>query len=151
VPLTRNNGQQYPAAYKVHNDHCRATPNEVLIGTCQLIPPQENDYKRTPSGSGKHWIACLLTSVGYGKKATKTHPAMDKPDLILESTRRSLIDLREQLSKLAEENKKEVGELWSCKFNSGLFAVEWADTRRVLEAELRGLGKIVLVISPAAE
>jgi ADP-ribose 1''-phosphate phosphatase len=76
---------------------------------------------------------------------------MDKPDLILESTRRSLIDLREQLSKLADENKKEVGELWSCKFNSGLFAVEWADTRRVLEAELRGLGNIVQVISPAAE
>jgi hypothetical protein len=74
---------------------------------------------------------------------------MDKPDMILENTRKSLIDLREQLCRLAREDKEEVGELWSCKFNSGLFAVQWADTRRVLEEEVKSLGKIVRVVSPA--
>jgi ADP-ribose 1''-phosphate phosphatase len=73
---------------------------------------------------------------------------MDKPDVILENTKKSLVDLREQLCRLANENKQEVGELWSCKFNSGLFAVEWADTREMLEAGLRSLGKIVRVVSP---
>ena len=76
---------------------------------------------------------------------------MDKPDVILENTRKSLMDLRKQLCRLANENKEEVSELWSCKFNSGLFGVEWADTREALEAGLRSLGKIVRVASPPAE
>jgi ADP-ribose 1''-phosphate phosphatase len=89
---------------------------------------------------------------------------MDKPDVILENTRKSLVDLKEQLLKL--ENKAEKGdddeslktkttvhgdkpgELWSCKFNSGLFAVDWADTRKVLEDEFKSLEKPVRVVSP---
>jgi ADP-ribose 1''-phosphate phosphatase len=184
--LTRTTSTQYPAAYKAHNEHCKATPIEKLIGTCQLIPPQEEDYSpkvepsRPPSkrrrvertnesedqqstGSKRHWIACLFTSRGYGKP-TKKHPGMDKPEIILEQTRNAVRDLRQQLAKLgvSEEKVTEgadlkgeraveqnvLGELWSCKFNSGLFAVEWADTRKVLE-ELKGFGKTVRVMSPA--
>ena len=90
---------------------------------------------------------------------------MDKPDVILENTRKSLIDLKEQLLKLqqdggegkgqhsstAEEQEREdrPGELWSCKFNSGLFAVDWADSKKVLEEELKSLGRTVRVVSPA--
>lgn len=181
---------QYPAAYKVHNDHCKTTSNEALIGTCQLIPPQEEDYEDQASAAGKpppkrrrvrgfndrpgvvqeaagyrkHWIACLFTSVGYGKP-TKKHAGMDKPEVILENTRKSLVGLREQLLKLRRGDKEKggataselgiadaeatPGELWSCKFNSGLFAVEWADTKRVLEEELNGLGENVRVVSPS--
>ncbi len=166
-----------------------ATSDKALIGTCQLIPPQEEDYepaaitsmppskrRRVELSSSKsipkeslslrrHWIACLFTSIGYGKP-TKNHPGMDKPDVILENTRKSLVDLKEQIFKFEskeeeEEEEKEVstlriakaegempGELWSCKFNSGLFAVDWADTRKVLEEELKGLGKTVRVVSP---
>lgn len=79
---------------------------------------------------------------------------MDKPDVILENTRKSLTDLREQLWRLENEDKEEVGkkrpgELWSCKFNSGLFAVQWADTRKVLEEELKSLGETIRVVSTA--
>jgi ADP-ribose 1''-phosphate phosphatase len=158
-----------------------------IIGTCQLIPPQQEDYEgaantvrprskrrkietsnetdatKSQPDSRKHWIACLFTSVGYGKP-TKKHPGMDKPDVILGNTEKSLVDLKEQLLKL--ENKSEEGdddespktrtsvhagkpgELWSCKFNNGLFAVDWADTRKVLEEELKSLGKPVRVVSP---
>jgi ADP-ribose 1''-phosphate phosphatase len=178
---------QYPAAYKIHNHYCKATSADQLIGTCQLIPPQRDDYERVvtvrrpPSkrrkidesedeknaaqkspGSKRHWIACLFTSKGYGK-ATKTHPGMDKPEVILENTKKSLVDLKEQLLERQHEGEKDEadtkakrlgskelpGELWSCRFNSGLFAVDWADTRKVLEEELKSVGKAVRVVSPA--
>lgn len=90
---------------------------------------------------------------------------MDKPEVILENTRKALIDFSGQLLKLESKNKKsdeeidpkadseqEVllpGELWSCKFNRGLFAVNWADTRKILEEELKSVGKHVRVVSPA--
>ncbi|ERF69064.1 hypothetical protein EPUS_01020 [Endocarpon pusillum Z07020] len=144
---------KYPAAYKVHNDYCKATSNDSLIGTTQLIPPQHEDYKKADSGlKKKHWIACLFTSVGYGKP-TKTRPGMDKPDAILENTRKSLKDLKTQLSKIEHEAEGDgvgtiPGEMWSCKINSGLFAVDWADTRRVMEEELKSLGRTVTVVSP---
>lgn len=180
--------QQYPAAYKVYDQHCKITPHEKLIGTCQLIPPQRKDYERpattslppskrrkvekvddegvgqAPTTQRKNWIACLFTSVGYGK-STKKHPGRDKPDVILGNTRKTLVDLREKLLELGIKDKKgedeldpkvkavadedAPGELWSCRFNGGLFAVDWADTRKVLEDEMKGLGKTVLVVRPA--
>lgn len=85
--------------------------------------------------------------------------------MVLENTKKSLQDLREQLLKLAKglENddggvdrrpqnamrKDGPGDLWSCKFNSGLFAVDWKDTKKVLEKELGSLGKTIQVVSPA--
>jgi hypothetical protein len=143
---------QYPAAYKVHNEYCKATANEKLLGTCQLIPPQQEDYDRPRSSSRRHWIACLFTSKGYGKP-TKKHPGVDEPDVILEHTRASLQDLKEQLLEL-ENTGEEVDEdrpteLWSCKFNSGLFAVAWTDSKKVLQEQLTSLGKTVRVVSPA--
>lgn len=180
---------QYPTAYKIHNGYCKSTPNQALVGTCQLIPPQQQDYEEGGSSTlslrserrkveepdrgslgqqvpcrKRHWIACLFTSIGYGKP-TKKHPGMDKPDVILENTRNSLIDLKEQILKLENEENEEdgqvsskgrtsggedkPGELWCCKFNSGLFAVEWTDTREVLEEELKSLRKTIRVVSPA--
>lgn len=89
---------------------------------------------------------------------------MDKPEVILQNTRKSLRDLREQLLRLENHDEKakdsgpvkakiagshnKPGELWSCKFNSGLFAVDWEDTRKVLEEELEVWGKTVRVVSP---
>jgi hypothetical protein len=94
---------------------------------------------------------------------------MDRPEEILENTRNALVDLREQLLKLRdtdkdpttnageakrhgkrkamEDDREPPGKLWSCKINSGLFAVNWADTRTVLEEELQELGTTVHVVS----
>lgn len=51
--------------------------------------------------------------------------------------------MKEQLARLGEsggmgkkENEDEMSApkgLWSCRFNSGLFRVEWSQSRRVLE------------------
>jgi hypothetical protein len=100
---------------------------------------------------------------------------MDEPAAILKNTRTALTDLREQLlelqhlKKIAEKDSNDddysmcstvtaledgesppaPDELWSCRFNSGLFAVDWEDTRRIVEEEMKSLGKTIHVISPA--
>ena len=43
-------------------------------------------------------------SEGYGKPI-KTHLGIDKPDVILENMKKSLMDLKEQLLKLKKEGK----------------------------------------------
>ena len=108
----------------------------------------------------RHYVACLFTSVGYGKP-TKNHPGMDRPETILENTRKALADLREQVKELncnhtigssSPSPSPVPSELWSCKFNSGLFAVRWEDSRKLLEEEMGNLiienGLVVKIVSP---
>ncbi len=184
---------KYPAAFKVYNAYCKE--NENLDGTCLLIPPQVSDYStstqhdhRSQSRSkrrkvsskptwGKHWIGCLFTSKGYGKP-TKYKPGKDKPEKILENTRKALEDLKKQVVEMDQEtvgengevdevekvetgdqavskdqakqqNKQQIpGPLYACKFNSGSFGVEWEDTRKLIEEAFQGSARVIHVISP---
>ena len=79
------------------------------------------------------------------------------PEVILANTALAVEDLKWQLETFArgdagvsrEEGKQDVEmmprELWACRFNAGLFGVEWEKTRQVLvDAGLK-----VTVVSPA--
>jgi ADP-ribose 1''-phosphate phosphatase len=119
-------------------------------GTTLLIPPQKSDYtldSQNPIQKPmKHWIACLFTSRHYGRKVST-------PNDILVNTELALEDLKIQLSEYAigdaETTTKDIskcrpGELWSCRFNSGLFAVEWGESLQIL----RNSGLKVTVVRP---
>jgi ADP-ribose 1''-phosphate phosphatase len=114
----------YPAAHAVHKDYCTKTPftktNPVPTGTAQLIAPQDQD------GQG-HWIGCLFTSAGYGKKK-------DSEENILRSTSRAVEELLEQVKNVEGEIGEigEIGEVRMCRINSGKFGVEWERTEEVL-------------------
>lgn len=125
---------QYPQAHIVYKSHCDSQTGNALLGTTLLIPPQAGD------GNKKQWIACLFTSVDYGRKK-------GTPDSIVAATRGALEDLKVQLDLLKggadgnddqsgkEKGKQEVtpGELWACRFNSKNFGVPWARSRRAVE------------------
>ena len=123
--------KRYPRAYSIYHNHCKSRPSEIprLTGTCLLISPQQGDSK-------KHWIACLFTSPRYGRQKA----AADK---ILEYTAAALEDLKTQVEVL-RESKKEVGELWAVRINSGKFGVPWERSKSVLEAT----GMSVKVVRP---
>ncbi|KUJ23965.1 uncharacterized protein LY89DRAFT_703231 [Mollisia scopiformis] len=104
----------YPDAFNTYHEHCLSDP--VQTGTCLLIEP---------CGPSKHWIACLFTSAKHGR-------GKDKPDEILENTRRAVEDLLEKV-KEAEGKGEMVGSLRMCKINSGKFGVEWERTEMVLK------------------
>ena len=129
-------------------------------GTALIIQPQKRDYEAEGADKGKgdttkkkHWIICLFTSRQFGKNVSP-------PDTILANTELAIADMKEQLARLAEtgvsttgEGEEEgggmsaPGELWSCRFNSGLFRVEWSRSRRVLEEA----GLEVTVVRPVGE
>lgn len=129
--------KNYPKAYPIYADHC-TKHGSSLLGTALLIPSQAARYPA---------IGCLFTSRGKGR--TK-----DTPSTILDATRTSMEDLLMQIDACNKKSKsddfyarsgreskhvensyaKEISEFRICKINSGLFAVPWEDTKKILEA-----------------
>ena len=97
---------------------------------------EREDGKEDNAEGGGHYIACLFTSIGYGK-------ATADEDTILTSTRTAAEDLKNQLEKLKSEDTQ-LGEIWAVRINSGLFGIEWAKTKAVLE----GVGLEMRVVRP---
>ena len=150
-----------PSAYELYHSHCTSPlesrtlheHQESLLGTCLLIPPSERSPSPTKDTSSRskgkskakseHYIACLFTSVGYGRN---TAPAA----AILENTRKAVEDLRVQLETLKKEEEgegREVGGVWSVRINSGLFSVPWEETLEVLKEG----GVEMKIVRPAGE
>ncbi|EAW07198.1 putative phosphatase [Aspergillus clavatus NRRL 1] len=150
---------KYPAAFTIYRAHCQnllskasyrtvnPVPDEGSLtgnsrkvrlpeGTALVIPPQEHDHMGRHK---KHWIICLFTSRGFGR-------GVSSPAVIIQNTELAVVDMRRQIAELhAEEGLGGFsGELWSCRFNSGLFGVDWALSRKVLE----DAGLEVTVVSP---
>ncbi|KAL1953134.1 hypothetical protein VTO42DRAFT_3569 [Malbranchea cinnamomea] len=112
--------------------------------------------RASPSTAGqkrrKHWIACLFTSWHYGLRNRSP------PDVVLRNTASALEDLKAQLEGLrlrGEERESGANaqrddvprELFACRFNAGLFAVPWRQTKEVLEKS----GLKVTVVRPPGE
>ncbi|KNG82201.1 hypothetical protein ANOM_008465 [Aspergillus nomiae NRRL 13137] len=137
--------QKYPAAYNIYHSHCQKykfSPESIVApdqpnnpqlstrnrnirlpeGTALIIPPQETDYR---GKSKKHWIICLFTSRNFGKRVSP-------PEVIIQNTELAVADMVRQIDELRADESG-IGELWSCRFNSGLFGVKWELSRRVLE------------------
>lgn len=147
---------QYPAAYDKYRDHCLAStstaPPHQLEGSTLLIPPQSSSAP-DEDNSSSHWIACLFTSNGYGRK-TKAKAGVSSPKAIIANTAAALQDLEEQLrqlraenSHISEKNARVPGEVWSVRINSGSFHVPWEETKR----SLQGGGMDMVVVRPQVE
>jgi len=115
--------------------HCKSRSGSDLVGSTLLIPPQSADI-----ANGKHhWIACLFTSVAYGK-------AVDPPEKVLANTEGAMSDLWKQVQALEKyAGEASPGEWHSAKINSVRFKVPWEETAAVIERVLEGSGKQVVV------
>ncbi|GCB26296.1 ADP-ribose 1''-phosphate phosphatase [Aspergillus awamori] len=143
----------YPAAYEIYRSHCRqfsSKPRHNTIttsvgarrarlpeGTALIIPPQEKDYEN--DSRKRHWIICLFTSRGLGRMVSPEN-------IVLENTELAIADMKEQLDRIEYQEGRFL-ELWSCRFNSGLFGVQWARSREILKKS----GLDVTVVTPADE
>ncbi|KAL4735646.1 hypothetical protein BDV11DRAFT_208303 [Aspergillus similis] len=158
--------KKYPAAYEIYESHClmylqkpqyrNINPPDTVAegsqiparsirlpeGSTLIIPPQKRDYEKP--GGKKHWIVCLFTSRGYGRNVSGV-------DIILQNTELAIADLKDQLDELKQKcsgpDDVNIKGLRACRFNSGLFGVDWALTRRILEdSRLR-----IIVVHPPGE
>lgn len=95
----------YPLAFRAYEADCR--------------------YYDYPSGHGiiynanEHFMGCLFTSDGYGSK-------IDNERIILKNTENALYNL------LIRANDIKKTEIYSNKFNSGLFKVPWSKSEKLL-------------------
>ncbi|MCJ1230561.1 ADP-ribose 1''-phosphate phosphatase [Toensbergia leucococca] len=137
---------RYPAAYASYRTHCLNPPPGIslakhqasLVGTALLIAPlpfptntnnlTESDSKSAIPTSSTHHIACLYTSLSYGRSRSP-------PETILQNTQAAMADLETQIAGLRSRTgeKQKVGEVWAVRINSGRFGVEWDRTKEVLE------------------
>lgn len=82
---------------------------------------------------------------------------LSSPEVILDNTRTAIDDMERQLLILRDSgNARGIddtngsgdptipGELWSCRFNSGLFGVDWSLSKQILE----DAGLDVTVVKP---
>lgn len=111
--------EKYPKSFELYNKHCKSFSDDDLIGSAQII--DTTDMKNIPGKPRK--IINLFTSKAFGMYK-------DFPDEIVENTR-SALDYLWPLLQMVEPNSKEIN-IWSNKFNSGLFDVPWEQTEEVL-------------------
>lgn len=103
-----------------------------------IIPTSGHRSQGPPVTDRTFYIACLITSDGYGKK-------VDPPAEILANTAKALdafkAMVREFNADLASQGLPAAGAIWTVEMNSGLFKVPWEQTRAILEES--GLDLIV--------
>lgn len=102
---------RFPNSYEIYRTLCN---NDTLDSGQAFVLPTENDYR----------VGCLITSYGYCDQR-------DSKDVILENTRKALLDILGATNKL----NCYIGldeEIHSNKFNSGLFGVPWKETEKIL-------------------
>ncbi|KAJ5312003.1 hypothetical protein PENANT_c022G06098 [Penicillium antarcticum] len=137
---------QYPAAYEIYRSHCQQhaenrqtylimdidshSENNTVevrrpLGTALIILPQQSDM--TIHGR-RHWIVCLFTSHGYGRHAMSR-------EMILNATWSALHDMQRKVYQINQHDGPggQIQGLHACRFNSGLFGVPWARTRRLID------------------
>lgn len=131
--------KHYARAFSVYAAHCKASNPQELLGTALLIAPLKSNLTKlspsiTPASSDMtmkrtHFVGCLFTSNFYGKRK-------DSPAKILAATEPAIKDLLEQVRDWnvnCLNDDERIGEVRICRINSGLFAVPWEKTKRVLQ------------------
>jgi hypothetical protein len=110
----------------------------------------------------RRWIACLFTSLGYGKPNMRgKNPGRDSTAKILVNTRVALEQLREQLeeefqklqpagksAKVTDEDDDDDAPniIWSPRFNSGAFGVAWEDTLQIILDEFQDFEGVWVIV-----
>lgn len=126
--------QKYPYAFRKYNARCLSPPTGSkisikqhqanVVGTTLLIPPPKATNQRQVSKT-PHYIACLFTSLDYGKRVSP-------PEEILKNTGNALKDLAKQVAEI-RELREEMGNCHAVRINSGRFGVDWQKTKAVLQ------------------
>ena len=109
----------------------------------------------------RFWIACLFTSLGYGRKDMRhNNPGRDTKAKILYHTALALENFRSQLEDFTPSNFDEdtawdtdddkPGEIRACKFNSGAFGVPWEETEALIEQKFKDFERPWLIVDNEA-
>lgn len=122
----------YPLSYQDYHKFCTIAVKErgTACGRAQLSTFPEIE---------PHWVGWIVTSHNYGA-------GKDLPDLIKINTTLALAELCKKIYMAhPSEDHKQI-DVYSNKFNSGLFAVKWEDSELILKTVLRDFKRINWIV-----
>lgn len=133
-------GSGIAKAFKENYSHSYADYNRF----CQLA----NEERGTATGraslssfheSEPHWVGWIVTSHNYGT-------LKDVPEQIKINTTLALDEFCKKVYSAHPRDQYPTVEVYSNKFNSGLFGVQWEDSELILSAVLRDYKRINWVV-----
>lgn len=109
---------------------------------------EKNRERGTGCGTGRlsffhvdepHWVGWIITSHNYG-------PYKDSPEQIKVNTTLALRELCQTLHRAHPKDEHETYDVYSNKFNSGLFSVPWEESELILKTVLRDFKRINWIV-----
>lgn len=124
--------EKYPESFKFYNGFCKVQNEErgTACGRADLSPFPVSE---------PHWVGWIVTSHNYG-------PLKDSPELIKINTTLALRELCQKLYLAHPKDSNPTIDVYSNKFNSGLFAVPWGDSELILNTVLRDFKRINWIV-----
>lgn len=122
----------YPNSFADYNNFCLVANRErgTACGRASLSSFHESE---------QHWVGWIVTSHDYG-------PKKDSPELIKIHTTMALMELCKKIYMGHPKDEFEVINVYSNKFNSGLFGVPWAESELILKTILKDFKRINWVV-----
>lgn len=124
--------EQYPQSYLDYNRFVAAA-NEQR-GTATGLGSLSDFHVAEP-----HWVGWIVTSHDYG-------PKKDSPEQIKINTTLALRDLCRKIYLSHPGDTYPIIEVYSNKFNSGLFNVPWEDSQLILQTVLQDFARIAWTV-----
>lgn len=124
--------EKYPHSYLDYNNFCMVANQER--GTACGRASLSSFHTSEP-----HWVGWIVTSHNYG-------PLKDKPELIKIYTTLALKELCQKIYTAHSREEYPTINVYSNKFNSGLFAVPWEDSELILQTVLKDFKRINWIV-----
>lgn len=124
--------ESYPESFQFYNGFCKVNNEErgTACGLANMSPFPESE---------PHWVGWIVTSHNYGS-------LKDSPELIKVYTTLALQDLCKKLYLAHPKEEYPTIDVYSNKFNSGLFAVPWEDSELILKTVLKNFKRINWIV-----
>lgn len=122
--------QNYPHSYVDYKNFCNRwnQERETACGMAGFSEFHESE---------NHWVGWIVTSHNYG-------PLKDSPEVIKINTTLALRELCKAIYRAHPDHSSI--DIYSNKFNSGLFAVPWEDSELILKIILRDFKRINWIV-----
>lgn len=124
--------ERYPHSYEDYSNFCKMANEER--GTACGRAALSSFHVSEP-----HWVGWIVTSHHYASQK-------DSPELIKIQTTMALMELCKKIYMGHDQEKYPTIDVYSNKFNSGLFAVPWEDSELILKTVLKDFKRINWII-----
>lgn len=124
--------EKYPHSYEEYATYCKRWNQDRGTATGRGALSQAHRDE-------DHWVGWIVTSHKYASEK-------DSVELIKVNTTLALVELCQKIYKAHPKDSGPKIDIYSNKFNSGLFAVPWEDSELILKTVLKDFKRINWIV-----